>query len=83
MHEYVLKWKKPAMVLRHGGPRPHRRVALFIDGKKWDEWGEDEPDTNYSIGRYFDDWIKDEVKHLRKFFPGNLTTKNKHYRDNT
>lgn len=72
MTKYQLVKRKPSNILRHGGPRDHRNVALYVNGKLFEEWQEDSQDFNYSSGKYFDKKCYQFVKHLQTYWPGEL-----------
>lgn len=70
-NSYVLIEISPSLVQRHGGPRQLRRFGLYINSKLFNTYTEDSP-PSYNSGMYFDREINDEIKHLRKFFPGSM-----------
>lgn len=77
MTHYRIIEGKPSNILRHGGPRDHRKVALYVNGRLYEEFREDSQDFNYANGKYFDKAIKEFIAHLRSFWPGKLyITKN-------
>jgi hypothetical protein len=68
---YILVEIKPLNILRHGGPRDHRQVALYVNGRRFKEWHEDSA-PHYNSGRHFDAEVARKVKKIRKFWPGSL-----------
>lgn len=57
---------------RHGGVRSYRNFALYVNGRLFKHWRDDEEASQWASGEYLDRLIAGEIKHLQKFFPGQL-----------
>lgn len=69
MNTFVIHQELGGEALSHGGPRKYRNFTMFVNGKEWETYFDDQA-PDYRSGKYLDKMMQEEAEKLKEFFGG-------------